>query len=103
MGAFLRLCVQERTLESIREEGETLTLLGADLNGRSVFEQQAPIRGVVLVIGNEGNGLSLEARALLDGYITIPAAPGSGAESLNAAIATGIVCAVLRDKQTRGA
>lgn len=104
MGAFLRLCVEERTLVSLREEGETLTLLGADLNGRNVFEQHAPIRGVVLVIGNEGNGLSAETRECLDGYITIPAASaGSGAESLNAAIATGIVCAVLRDKQVRGA
>jgi TrmH family RNA methyltransferase len=97
MGAFLRLCVQERELADLREEYPDLTLVGADLEGEDVFAYSQPeAGGLLLVIGNEGNGISDANRSLLDAYLTIPAAKGGGAESLNAAVAAGILCAVLR-------
>ena len=45
-------------------------------------------RGAVLVVGNEGSGLSAAARAECDACVAIPMAPGI--DSLNAATATGI-------------
>jgi TrmH family RNA methyltransferase len=97
MGAFLRLCVQERELADLREEYPGLILAGADLAGQDVFAYQRPsAAGLLLVIGNEGGGISEGNRSLLDAYLTIPAAKGGGAESLNAAVAAGILCAVLR-------
>jgi tRNA G18 (ribose-2'-O)-methylase SpoU len=45
-------------------------------------------RGAVLVVGNEGSGLSAAARAECDASVAIPMAPGI--DSLNAATATGI-------------
>ena len=44
--------------------------------------------GVVLLLGNEGEGLSAAARALAEARVTIPMAPG--VDSLNAATASGI-------------
>jgi TrmH family RNA methyltransferase len=48
----------------------------------------------VIVIGAEGRGLSAEVRAAITARITIPR--HGHAESLNAAVAAGIVCAALR-------
>ena len=97
MGAFLRLCVQERELADLRGDYPELTLVGADLEGQDVFAYHRPtVGGLLLVVGNEGNGISNANRGLLDAYLTIPAAKGGGAESLNAAVAAGILCAVLR-------
>jgi TrmH family RNA methyltransferase len=48
---------------------------------------------VVLVVGNEGNGLSTEARARADRLVSIPI---HHVESLNVAVATGILLYELR-------
>jgi len=45
-----------------------------------------------LIIGNEGKGLSDEVSALLDYSIHIQGARSRHADSLNAAVATGILC-----------
>ena len=51
-----------------------------------------------LVMGNEGNGVSDEVRALVNKKLYIPNYPTSRdtSESLNVAIATAIVCAEFR-------
>ena len=46
------------------------------------------LAGLVLLVGNEGEGLSGAARAVADERVTIPMAPGI--DSLNAATASGI-------------
>jgi TrmH family RNA methyltransferase len=48
---------------------------------------------VILVVGNEGNGLSAEARARADRLVSIPVRQ---VESLNVAVATGILLYELR-------
>ena len=50
-------------------------------------------------MGNEGNGLSQQVRALLTHRLLIPPYPASdadGVESLNVAMATGIVLSEFR-------
>ena len=54
----------------------------------------------VLVIGNEGRGLSKQMQELATNVVSIPRY--GGAESLNAAMASGIIVAEVRRKTTIG-
>ena len=68
-------------------------ILGCDLEGDPVHGV-AGLESAVVVIGSEGRGLSAEVKALLTRRVTI--ARRGAAESLNAAVAAGIVCDNLR-------
>ena len=72
-------------------------ILAASIDGQSIYEF-AFDSPTVLVIGNEGRGLSKQLQELATGKITIPRY--GGAESLNAAMATGIIVAEARRKNT---
>jgi TrmH family RNA methyltransferase len=63
-------------------------VLCAALEGEDVGTAAKLIEGL-LVIGNEGRGISDALMAMATGRITIPRS--GGAESLNAAVATGIL------------
>lgn len=96
MGAFLRVKIWELPLEDLLEKNLDLPVLGAVLSGENIFEAALPPNGVV-VVGSESRGISPAAEARLTHRLTIPRAPGGGAESLNAAVAAGIFAAVLRN------
>jgi len=68
-------------------------LWGADAAGEPVESIRAPER-LALVVGNEGNGLSAATRERLDRVVSLPIAPD--VESLNVAVATGILLYLLR-------
>jgi RNA methyltransferase, TrmH family len=72
-------------------------VMGAVLGGADLFHTTLPTHGL-LVIGNEGRGIRLETERCLSHRLTIPRHPAGGAESLNAAVATGIMAAVLRNQ-----
>jgi TrmH family RNA methyltransferase len=95
MGSFLRVHFRQGQLQEITERFPELTLFGADLDGENIYELQAPKQGL-LVIGAEGPGVSQAARTQVQRWLTIPPAPGRQAESLNAAVAAGILCGGLR-------
>lgn len=97
MGAFIRVKKLEMNLLEIKNQFPELPLFGAVLNGMNLFETQLAAKGMI-VIGNESKGISKEVEALLTHRIAIPTAAGGGAESLNAAVATGIIMAVFRNK-----
>lgn len=65
-----------------------IPLWGADAAGQSI-ETIAPPTSVALVVGNEGAGLSDEARSRCARLVGITLAPGI--ESLNVAVAAGIL------------
>ena len=65
-----------------------VALWGADTAGEPIDELSAPPR-LALVVGNEGSGLSAQARSRLERVVTIPVEPG--VDSLNVAVAAGIV------------
>lgn len=90
MGAFLRVDSQEVELEILLRRQPELPVLGAVLDGENLFTAPLPSSGL-LVVGNESKGIRPATQQLLSHRISIPRAPGGGAESLNAAVATGII------------
>jgi TrmH family RNA methyltransferase len=78
-------------LDGLKARG--LAFWGADLEGESAAAWVPPRAGALL-LGSEGHGLSAEAAARLDGRVRIAAprpAAGRGVESLNVAVAGGIL------------
>jgi TrmH family RNA methyltransferase len=78
--------------------GISFPVYGTFLEGDSVFSTTLSDQGII-VIGNESRGISPELAPFINHKIVIPAygssSPGK-AESLNASIATAIVCAEFR-------
>ncbi len=95
MGSFVRVRVVAGSLEPALALARVagVPVLGADLAGESVHGLAATANAV-LVIGSEGRGPSPAVRAEVSRWVTIPRY--GGAESLNAAVAAGIVLAALR-------
>jgi RNA methyltransferase, TrmH family len=85
----LTLCRTKNFSALLRDLKPTFTLYGATLGGKSLSEISfaAPR---VLVIGNEGNGISERVLPLLDTRLTI-SGNASRVESLNAAVSAGII------------
>ncbi|MEM6317000.1 MAG: RNA methyltransferase [Bacteroidota bacterium] len=94
MGAFLRVKVVSMSFDQLVEKVPDLPILAAVLEGESVFSTTASAKGV-LVIGNEGKGISESIVQQATHLVSIPKAGNGGAESLYAAVATGILCGVL--------
>lgn len=92
MGAVLRVRTAELPLAALLAALPGIAVMGAVLGGQNVFEVALPTHGL-LVIGNEGRGLSPETERLLTHRLTIPRHPEGRAESLNAAVAAGILAA----------
>jgi TrmH family RNA methyltransferase len=92
MGSFARVRVVTTPLAEAFA-GVPVPVLGCDLAGDDVHTLK-PCRDAVVVIGSEGRGLSGAVRPFVTYYVTIP--QYGAAESLNAAVAAGIVCAQLR-------
>lgn len=95
MGAIARVrlhyCDLPATLRSLG-----LPVYGTFLNGDNIYTAPLTADGII-VIGNEGHGISPEVEATVSHRITIPAfGPDSTGESLNAAIAAAITMAEFR-------
>ena len=88
MGSLSRINVHYVDLESVLSETK-LPVYGALLNGENIYSSDFGNEGLV-VMGNEGNGLTEKVKQLITKAITIPGA--GNAESLNVAIATAIFC-----------
>lgn len=72
-------------------------IYGTHLDGENIYEKNLTQNGVI-VMGNEGKGISPEVGALVNQRLFIPPYPAdrTTVESLNVAIATAIVCAEFR-------
>ncbi len=70
---------------------------GTLLDGKDLYEQPLSVEGII-VMGNEGNGISETVRKFITHRLLIPNyhQDGRTAESLNVAIATAITCAEFR-------
>ncbi len=91
-GSFARMRVHTANLGAVLGRAK-VPVLGCDLRGENVRGLE-PLRDAVIVIGSEGRGLSPAVRDTVTRYVTIPRL--GGAESLNAAVAAGIICDNLR-------
>lgn len=99
MGSFCRINVWYTPFDlvlNLANQTET-TILGAFLDGHNIFTETFPVKSL-MVLGNEGNGIRKEIEQNIGKRIKIPsfAVNSSGAESLNVAVATGIICAEFR-------
>ena len=95
MGSFLRIHYAEAELTDLVSIAPSLPVFGADLDGESIYTITPPPSGI-LVIGAEGPGIRAGTQVNVTRRLTIPRARGRRAESLNAAVAAGILCSALR-------
>ena len=95
MGSLARVQVLYKDLQTWLIGMQNREIVATSMTGQSVYEHpfDSP---TILVIGNEGRGLSKQIQELATNSITIPRF--GGAESLNAAMATGIIVAEARRK-----
>lgn len=94
MGSFIRVKVGYGNLAQLLSDCD-LPVFGALLAGESVYHQSAIEEGV-LIIGNESKGIHSELLPFITSPIHIPRI--GGAESLNAAVAAGILLSHLIKK-----
>ena len=88
MGSLARVNIIYSNLKEWLQTNEKVRVYGATLNGKNINTINGLKEGII-VIGNESKGINAELMQLVDEKITIPKA--GKAESLNAAVATGII------------
>lgn len=100
MGAISRVKLYYCDLkEELLKLKDVTPIYGAMLSGENIFK--APLsKGGIIVMGNEGRGVSPEVSALFSNHITIPCYPEGEvtSESLNVAMATGIIVSQFRSR-----
>lgn len=99
MGSILRVHVLYTDLVEWCKKHSHIPVYAATLHGRSLYETTAFEHGVILM-GNESKGIKPELLALSTSQITIPRI--GAAESLNAAVATGIILSHFTQKTFSG-
>ena len=92
MGSITRVEVWYKDLDFFLQSVKQ-PVYGALLNGKNMHSEP-PVTEGLLVIGNESKGISKELIPYISHPITIPRL--GGAESLNAAVATGIIVSHLK-------
>lgn len=95
MGSLARVNIFYTDLISFIQNNKEIPLYAAALKGESVFEMGRIEEGII-VIGNESKGIHAELLKLSTHKITIPRF--GHAESLNAAVAAGIILSHLAGK-----
>ncbi|WP_027450547.1 TrmH family RNA methyltransferase [Xylanibacter brevis] len=92
MGSIARVRITYTDLASLIKEAK-VPVYGTLLDGENIYQQELSQNGII-VMGNEGNGISAEIRQLITNKLLIPDfnSSDSHAESLNVAIATAITC-----------
>ena len=111
MGALARVRVHyvdlPKWIKDVRTQNPEVSIFGTLLDGRDMYEDLSEFSNLnsefsIIVMGNEGNGISNEVRTLITHPIRIPSYPKNAetSESLNVSIATAIVLAEFRRSVT---
>jgi len=90
MGSFFRINIVYTNLHQFLIKNDDLTVYGALLEGDDIYSKELKSKGSVLLMGNESKGISTELIPFITDRISIP--KQGGAESLNVATATAILC-----------
>ena len=105
MGAILRVRVHYTDLGAFLHDAGAagLPVYGTFLEGENIYGTTLTEEGVV-VMGNEGRGVTPACAAQVTRKLFIPPYPADrrGSESLNVAMATGIVCSEFRRRAGMG-
>ena len=97
MGAILRVRVHYTNLAEWLGSHKGATIYGTFLEGENIYSAQLDKSGVI-VMGNEGQGISAEVATTVSHKLLIPPYPADrcGSESLNVAVATAVICSEFR-------
>ena len=97
MGAILRVRVHYTNLASWLSSQSGACIYGTFLEGENIYNAQLEKSGVI-VMGNEGQGISDEVAEQVTHKLLIPPYPADrcGSESLNVAVATAVICSEFR-------
>ena len=87
-------------IELFKQLPPSYPIYGTLLDGENIYEQELTQEGII-VMGNEGNGISAEVRKHVTKRLLIPDfhTDGLRADSLNVAIATAITCSEFRRRK----
>ena len=97
MGSIARVNVTYTDLANLLSRlPQDYPVYGTLLDGDNLYQQQLT-QGGIIIMGNEGNGLTEKVRRRINRRLLIPSYRSDDtAESLNVAIATAVVCAEFR-------
>lgn len=98
MGALARVKIHTVNLASFLETSAANTpIYGTFLDGDNIYTTSLTQHGII-VMGNEGNGISAEIENKINSRLLIPNFPAGQptSESLNVGVATALVCAEFR-------
>jgi len=100
MGALARVKVHYMDLVDFLSKNKNMPIYGTFLTGTNIYTKTLSHKGLI-VMGNEGNGISPEIEQFINEKLYIPNYPVGKAtsESLNVAVATAITCAEFRRRQ----
>lgn len=101
MGALARVKLHYCHLPSLIASLGDTPVYGTFLDGENMYAKELSSHGLI-VMGNEGNGISDEVGKLVNERLYIPNYPPQRetSESLNVAIATSVICAEFRRRIT---
>lgn len=97
MGALARVKIHYCHLPSLLASLGELPIYGTFLDGENIYAETLSPHGLI-IMGNEGNGISPEVASCVNKRLLIPNYPPQRetSESLNVATATAIICAEFR-------
>lgn len=101
MGAIARVRVHYTDLSgALSKVTSDIPVYGTYLEGENIYNARLSDRGII-IMGNEGNGISMEVGKNVTRKLHIPNWPTGAAtsESLNVAIATAITCSEFRRRE----
>ena len=98
MGALARVKVHTVSLvDFLQSVAQEVPVYGTFMDGENIYDKTLNKHGII-VMGNEGNGISTEIEKLVTERLLLPNFPLGQAtsESLNVGVATALVCAEFR-------
>lgn len=99
MGAIARVKVHYQDAKTFFEKIDKVKtpIYGTFLEGRNIYKSNKTTHGII-VMGNEGKGISKEVAQHISSKLFIPNYPNNveTSESLNVSVATAIICAEFR-------
>lgn len=105
MGAIARVRIHYTNLTEFLTEvaSQDTRIYGTFLDGKNIYERTLTPHGII-VMGNEGKGISSDIESLVTDKLFIPNFPQDRptTESLNVAVATAITCAEFRRRAVSG-
>lgn len=95
MGSFLRVKCLPINMEEIKNY--EVPFFAATMSGKNVYDLSLPEKGI-LVMGSESHGISFALLQKVNHEISIPPVAPATVESLNVAVATGILLSFIAKK-----